>query len=132
MNFDTFMHELSCLKDYRKSLKEIEEKMEDIIYQYCGVRGIRYDREPSLRNVYLEEDTKLRLAEALEEPQKEYDFTLMAINRIGSKLAKLPTPTREMCEMLFVDGMSYEEVGQIYYCDKSTVWKMIRREVEKI
>ena len=31
MNFETFMHEVSCLKAYRRSLKEIQERISDLV-----------------------------------------------------------------------------------------------------
>lgn len=132
MNFDTFKHELSNLKAYKKSLVRIQEEMEDIIYQYAGVKGIRYDREPSLRNVYMSEDAKLKMSEALEEPQKEYDFTLIAIQRIERNLSMLPEDVREMCELHYVERMALKMVGDIFGYTPSGILRKIEREVERI
>lgn len=132
MNFDTFKHELCNLNAYRKSLKKIREEMEDIIYHYAGVKGIRYDREPSLRNIYMTEDAKLKMSEALEEPQKEYDFTLMMIQRIERNLAQLPEDTREMCVMLYVERYALKIVGDAFGYTPSGILRKIEREVERI
>lgn len=132
MNYDTFKHEVSVLKAYKKSLRQIEEEMEDIIYQYCGVKGIRYDREPSIRNVAMEEATKLKMSEALEEPQREYDFTLMMIQRIERNLLLLPQDVREMCVMHYVDRMPLAYVGDAYGYTPSGAIRKMQREVEKI
>lgn len=132
MNYDTFKHEVSVLKAYKKSLRQIEEEMEDIIYQYAGVKGIRYDREPSMRNIHLAESVKLKMSEALEEPQREYDFTLMAIQRIERHLSMLPEEVREMCIMHYVDGFPLVYVGDAFGYSPSRVLRIIKSEVEKI
>lgn len=132
MNFDTFKHELSNLNSYRKSLKKIEEEMEDIIYQFAGVKGIRYDREPSMRNIRLAESVKLKMTEALKEPQREYDFTLMMIQRIERNLSLLPQDTRDMCVMHYVDRMPLVYVGDAYGYTPSGAIRKMQREVEKI
>ena len=132
MNYDTFKHEVSVLKAYKKSLRQIEEEMEDIIYQYCGVKGIRYDREPSIRNVAMEEATKLKMSEALAEPQKEYDFTLMAIQRIDRHLSMLTDEVREMCIRHYVDRRALVDVGEEFGYTPSGVIRKMKREVEKI
>lgn len=132
MNYDTFKHEVSVLKAYKKSLRQIEEEMEDIIYQYCGVKGIRYDREPSIRNVAMEEATKLKMSEALAEPQREYDFTLMAIQRIERHLSMLTEEVREMCIMHYVEGYSLVYVGDAFGYSPSRVLRIIKSEVAKI
>ena len=132
MNFETFMHEVSCLKAYRRSLKEIQERIDDIIYQYAGVRGIRYDKELSVRNIAMTEERMLAMAEALKEPEAEYDFTVLAIARIERNVKRLPKEVQDMVKMRYIDGHSLINSAAAFNYSPSGLYLHIRAAVEKL
>lgn len=132
MDYKTFRNEMLNYRKYKSSVREIEEKIDYIVYKYAGVRAIEYDKIPGSHNPNLQEKMLLKMSEELEEPQRELDFTYLAIQHIESKLAKLPEDVREMAIMLFVDNYPLQYVGIKYGYSRSGVHARIKREVEKI
>lgn len=132
MEYQTFKNEMLNYNRYKKRQRELEEQIDDIIYQFCGVKAIRYDREPSSYNPYLSEQARLKMSELLEKPQKELDFIKLAINRINENLNKLPKDIQEMARLLFIEGHTLHYVGVINNYSYNGIYQKLKREVEKI
>lgn len=129
MNYRTFKNEVSNLKRYEQSKKELEEKIEDIIYRYGGVKGLSYSDVKIASN---KEDRLIEMSEKLEESQRELDWTIYTINRIKGNIAKLPSDTQEMVKLLFINERSYYYVGTIYNYTANGIYQKVKREIEKI
>lgn len=129
MNYRTFKNEVSNLKRYEQSKRELEEKIEDIIYRYGGVKGLSYSDVKITSN---KEDRLIEMSEKLEEPQRELDWTIYTINRIKRNIAKLPSDTQEMVKLLFINERSYYYVGAIYNYTANGIYQKVKREIEKI
>ena len=132
MDYKTFKNELSNYRAYQKSLIQINDEIELIVYEMTGVKGIRYDKQPMSFNPYLTAETRERLSHRLDEWECKLDHTLMKINDIERDLAKLPDDIRELCIMIFADGMTFIEVGNKVGYSDNALWHRIRKEVEKI
>lgn len=132
MEYKRFKNELSNYRSYQKSLIKIDEEIENIIYEMTGVKAIRYDKQPLSFNPELSADMRDKLSRMLEEKESEKDHTLMKIQDIDRNLAKLPDDIRELCIMLFADGMTFIEVGNRVGYSDNALWHRIRKEIEKI
>lgn len=132
MEYQTFKNEMLNYKRYKKSINELEQKIDDIIYHYCGVRAIRYDKESVSFNEQISNEMFHKMSEALQEPQKELDFTIRAIQRIEHNLSKLPKEVQEMAKMLYIDRYPLIYVGAAFGYSHNGVYQKIKREVEKI
>lgn len=132
MDYKIFQNELKNYNQYKKSVREIEQKIDDICYKYCGVKGISYERVPSTPNPNLTQAKLIKMSIELEEPQRELDHTLMKIQDIERNLAKLPQKVREMALMLYADGYSYHYVGRLNGYSHNGIYQMMKREIEKI
>ena len=119
-------------KDYLHERVELEEKIEDIIYQFAGVRGIRYDKEHSNPSPFERSEMRFKMEQALKKPQSELEFVNRAIKRCEEHLSLLPKQMQEICRLVFIDGNSYEKVGQIYGYSKSGMKYKVKSEIEKI
>ena len=132
MDFKIFQNELKNYNKYKKSIRQLEEKIDDICYKYCGVRGVSFDRQITTPNPSLTETKLIKMSIELEEPQRELDHTLLKIQDIERNLSKLPNNIREMALMLYADGYSYHYVGVLNGYSHNGVYKLMRREIEKI
>ena len=136
MKYDLFVLQMKMLKSYEDSVIDIEQEIDDICYQYLGVRGISYDKQPSTTNEAAQMDLRLKLSEALSEPQKQLDFTILAINQLKpvvySNISKLPNEIQRAVKMLFWEHMTYEDVGKEMGYSDHGIWTKVRREIEKI
>lgn len=136
MKYDLFVLQMKMLKSYEDSVIDIEQEIDDICYQYLGVRGISYDKQPSTTNEAAQMDLRLKLSEALSEPQKQLDFTILAINQLKpvvySNISKLPNEIQRAVKMLFWEHMTYEDVGREMGYSDHGIWTKVRREIEKI
>lgn len=136
MKYDLFVLQMKMLKSYEDSVIDIEQEIDDICYQYLGVRGISYDKQPSTTNEAAQMELRLKLSEALSEPQKQLDFTILAINQLKpvvyGNISKLPNEIQRAVKMLFWEHMTYEDVGKEMGYSDHGIWTKVRREIEKI
>ena len=132
MDYEVFKNELKNYKKYQLSLIETEQIIDDIIYQYAGVRGIRYDKIPMSFNDGLAADQREKLYKALSKPQKDYDITKKMIERIESNLNRLDHDMRMACVLLFCEGYTYEKTGEIFGYSGHGLWQRVRKAIEKI
>lgn len=136
MKYDLFVLQMKMLKSYEDSVTDIEQEIDDICYQYLGVRGISYDKQPSTANEAAQTELRLKLSEALSEPQKQLDFTILAINQLKpmvyGNISKLPNEIQRAVKMLFWEHKTYEEVGKEMGYSDHGIWTKVRREIEKI
>ena len=132
MKYQVFKNELRCYPEYKRTLKDAEERIDDIIYQFAGVKGISYDRIPMTFSEDLAIEQREKMMRALAEPQKEYDHALRMIERIENNLSKLDSKMRVICIALFCDGYTYEHMGNIYGYSARGLWKKVKKEIEKI
>lgn len=136
MRYELFVLQLKMLKAYEESKEDIEREIDDIVYQFCGVKGVRFDKEPAQFNQYLSQEAFWEMSERLKEPEKELDFTIMAINRmkpiVEDNISKLPELTQKAVKLLFYENKTYEEVGNIIGYSDHGIWQKVRRDVENI
>ena len=136
MRYELFVLQLKMLKAYEESKEDIEREIDDIVYQFCGVKGVRFDKEPAQYNQYLSQEAFWEMSERLKEPEKELDFTIMAINRMKpieeENISKLPELTQKAVKLLFFENKTYEEVGKIIGYSDHGIWQKVRRDVENI
>lgn len=136
MRYELFVLQLKMLKAYEESKVDIEREIDDIVYQFCGVKGVRFDKEPAQFNQYLSQEAFWEMSERLKEPEKELDFTIMAINRmkpiVEENISKLPELTQKAVKLLFFENKTYEEVGNIIGYSDHGIWQKVRRDVENI
>lgn len=131
MTFETFTSNLTNLKEYKHSLIEIESDLSLILYEMTGVKGISYDKQPMSYNPSLTEQKRLEMVERYNEKQKEYDFTLLAIEQTEITLKKMPMDLQIMLGEKFINGMTYEEIAKLHGYSANGMWHYIRRETEK-
>lgn len=132
MDYRVFKNEVSNLKAYYRSKKEIENELEVLWHELSGLKAIRYDKQPTSYNPEMSESYRLELIDRIEKKQKELDYTILAIERYESELERLPSNIREMVEQIFILGKTFAEVGKtIGYSDNGLHYK-IKKEVEKI
>lgn len=136
MKYEMFVLQMKMLKQYKESKEDIEREIDDIVYQYCGVKAIRYDKQRYSFNQELSLETQERLYRALDEPQRQLDFTIIAIEQlepiVEENLNKLPNDVQKAIKLLVWEKMSYHDVGKIIGYSDHGLWKRIRKEVEKI
>jgi len=136
MNLNYLILQMKMYKQLVDNKNDLEALIDDIIYRYAGVRGIRYDKVPMTFNQALASDTFHRMSIELEKPQSELEFTLKAIAEIEpmilNNLKKFDDLTQTILKMKFFENKTYEEVGDVVGYSASAVWKKIRREVKKV
>lgn len=136
MKVELFILQMKMLKQYQDSRKEIEQRIDDLCYQYMGVRGVRYDKQPTSTNEAALMELRLKLSEALVEPERELDFTIYAINQLKplvyGNLNRLPDDVKKACELVFFENKTYYEAGKIMGYSDNGLWQRIRREVKKL
>lgn len=136
MKYDLFVLQMKMLKSYEESAEDIEREIDDICYQYAGVRAIRYDKQPIQFNNYIAIEMREKMMEALVEPQRQLDFTIYAINQlkpiVDCNIQKLPKDIQKAVKLLFWEHKTYEEVGKLLGYSDHGMWNKVRREIEKI
>ena len=136
MKYDLFVLQMKMLKSYYEHKEDLEKEIEDLIYQYCGVKGIPFDKELSISNPYSNDEKLVDLSEKLEEPQKQLDFTIYAISKLKpivyGNLDKLPADVSKALIMKHWENKTFEDIANEIGYSKSGLWFRVRREIGKI
>lgn len=132
MDYQRFKNEISNLKAYYRSMVELEEETERLFYELTGVKGLRYDRQPTSYNQQMSESYRLELIEKLEQIEKEKDFTREVIDRYEKQLNRLPDEIRVMVVLLFIEGKSFREVSEMVGYSDHGLYYRIKKEIEKL
>lgn len=132
MEYQKFKNEISNLRAYYRSIKELEEERERLVYELSGVKGVRYDKQPTSYNPQLAESYKLEMIEKINEVEKEIAYTSETIKRYERNLDRLPGEIRTLVVLLFIHGKSFRELGKMVgYSDHGLYYK-IKKEIEKL
>lgn len=132
MDYKTLKNEL---ENYYKNLNDIDrikEEIELILYEMTGVKGIRYDKEPSSFNPQLAAEKRLELIEKKEDKEIELRYLIASTKFIESKLKKLTEEDKNICLRIIAKGISAEKVRHEVGYSKSGLWKRIKRELTGI
>lgn len=130
MNFEIFKNELLNYNAYRRSLHNLQEEADSIIYQYGGVKGVSFDRIPG--SSLPKDSVLLEMSEKLEDIERAIDHTQIKIQDIERNLAKLPEDIREMCILLYVKRYPLRYVGELNGYSHTGLRMKIVRAIERI
>ena len=132
MDYQTFKNEMLNYRAYKRSIDELNEKIEILWYEMTGVKGISYDKQPTSYNPIIAEEVRSKYSEQIEELNLALDHTLIKIQDIEKHLGMLPVQTQTICKLLFMERLSYRTVGMTYGYTDQGLRKRIIREVEKL
>ena len=132
MDYKTFKNEISNLKAYYKSKKEIEDEIEKLWYDLTGVKGIRFDIEHASFNPSLIEETRLELLDKIEQKEKELDYTLLVIKHHEAKLKALPDEIKGYVKQIFIEGKTFEEVAKNSGYTHTAIHYRVKKAVEEL
>ena len=136
MNYDLFKYQMKMIKLYREYKEDLENEIDDIIYRYCGVKGINYDKEMFTNSSYTNDNKLLDLSEKLEEPQKALETTYRAINElepiVNANLDKLPADIKEIVIDIFWNNKTFEQIGYEVGYSNYGIWNKVKKEIQKI
>lgn len=136
MNYETFTFEMCLLKKCREDLEDINNEIDDICYQYAGVRGVSYDKQTVTFSPETAMEQREKLYEALKEPQARLDRvtkTLAVLEpKVNSDLSKLPPYIQTAAKMKFWQNLTYAQIGSVYgYTNSGMKYRMVA-DVSKI
>ena len=132
MDYYKFTYEMRLLGRLYESMTDLENEYERIIYEMSGVKGIRYDKEPSSHNPILAESIRSEYSEKLTEIETQIDFTITAIKHYESEFNRLSDEFKPMVEQLFIKGKSFAEVGRNVGYSDNGLYNKVRRYIEKL
>ena len=131
MDYNTFTSNLANLKAYMKTVSEIEERKEEILYILSGVHGISFDSIPVNGNPSVTEERKLDLIDEYNSLCQRQHAIQGMIVMIKDMLSKMPDDLQSMLTDKFVKGKTYETIGIKYGYSSFGIWNLMRRETEK-
>lgn len=132
MDYYKFTYEMRLLGRLYKSMIDLESEYERIIYEMSGVKGIRYDKEPSSHNPILAESIRSEYSEKLTEIETQIDKTQIAIKDYESDFNRLTDEFKPLVEQLFIKGKSFAEVGRNVGYSDNGLYNKVRRYIEKL
>ena len=136
MRYELFILQMRMLKSLREEKEDLEREIENLTYKYGGVHAIQYDKISNTSNPYSSDERLTELSEKLMQPQKELDKVIYAINSIEPQvmndLNKLDKDIRNICELIYFENKTYEEVGRIVGYSTNGLWYRVKKEIQKI
>lgn len=136
MKYNLFIYQMRLLKSYKEREKELEEEIDNIFYDFTGVKGVAYDRPRYSYNNTLAMENLHKMMNKLEKPQKELDYTINSIQQlepiVNENINRLSSEMQDIVKCLYWDNNTLEHTGELYGYSVSALWKKIKREIEKI
>lgn len=136
MKYEIMILQMRMLKNYEENIRHYEQQIDDIIYKFVGVRGIRYDKQSVSFNELIANEKRYLMMKELEVPQKQLDFAINAVNQlkpiVEDNLNKLPKETKQMFIEYAYKRKTYNEIGEMFGYTGNGVWKKMRREIAKL
>ena len=132
MNYAIFRNELRNLYGYERELNKIKDKMDELLYQLTGVKGINYSKSPGTTNSELSEERRLELIDELEDLDNERKRLNLTVKHIYRTLGKLGESDREIVVQIVAKKVNAETVANEVGYSRSGIWARIKREIEKL
>lgn len=131
MTYEIFTTQLSKLKQMKAEHKRLKSHLEDLIYLETGVKGISYDNVMVSHNPSLSALKRLEMVDVVDEICREINFLAIAIDETEKILAKMPEETKQMLTDKFINGWTYDRVGEKYGFSHSGIQYRMERETQK-
>ena len=123
MNYDLFKYQMKMIKLYKEYREDLKAEIDQLIYTFCGVKGISYDKEFSISNPYGNDEKLVLLAEkAIRELEPIVD----------GYLEKLPPEIKEVVIQKYWHNKTFEEVGKMVGYSDYGIWMKVKKEVLKL
>ena len=131
MDYKIFTSNLANLQRYRNMKRELEEKLDLMVYEETGVKGISYDRMPVSHNPTMASIRRLDMVEKVDQICRELNFIALAIEEVENIMSRMPDELQKMLKEIFVQGETYRKVGMEHGYSDSGFWHYLKRETER-
>lgn len=128
-SIDTLKSELRNYTSYVRYKIFLQDRIEDLWYELSGVKGVRYDRLPTLPNPT--NQRQLALMDKLDYFQSELHRVEMQIRYLDSVLDGLDEEGSELIRYVLIDRHTLLEAGERWYITNTAVIKRIDTALRK-
>lgn len=122
------------LKNYTKYLRykvQLEDQIENLWYELGGVKGVRYDKLPSIPNPSAISKKKLALIDKLDHYQSELTRVNLQIRYLDAVLDRLPVEDSKLVRYVLIEGHTLIEAGEQLSLTNTAVSKRIDTALKK-
>ena len=123
------------IRSYRKYCKykaEILDRLDELWYELTGVKGIRYDKEPTAFNPTITEERRHSLMDKIDYYQSELHRVDAQIRFIDSILDRMDKEESELIRYVLIDGHTLIEAGERYFVTNTAISKRIDTILRKV
>ncbi len=123
------------IRNYRKYCQykaDLIEMLDSLWYELTGVKGIRYDKQPTSFNSAITEERRLSLLDKIDQYESELTRMDMQIRYIDSVLDRLDKDENELVTYVLVEGHTLSEAADKLYLTPSAISKRITNIERKI
>lgn len=131
MNYRTFTSNLALYRQHVKSLEEARSKLDLILYDMGGVKGVTFDNIPGTPNPLQNELKRLQMIEKYNEQLNEVKYYETAIKSVDEIRKRLPIELWDMLYEKFVLEMTYKSIGIKHGYSDYGIWNYMKRETER-
>lgn len=129
---EIFKDELKYYLWLKDMVKRLEDKLEDLLYQMGGVKGISYDKVPVNMNEQNKNENKLDLIEKYNKIENELNKYKKRLDYIDGVLGAMNIYDRKMFLLKYEEGLSFQQIANQYYISKAGLFYRMQRVLEKI
>ena len=131
MDYRTFCIDLENYAENLERLQKVEDELEVMLYDLCGVRGVSYDSIMVHGNPSQKALNWLKLEDKYNAKESEVERYRTAIRNVEQVKKRLPKKLWLMLNDKFVKGMTYSALGIKYGYSDHGIWNYLKREVER-
>lgn len=131
MNYKAFKKNLESYIGLIADKKSLDEEIEYLYYELANVKGVRYDKAPSIPNQEQIDKNKLEIIEKINIKESRLKYINQRIDKINEEISLLSKECQKICNMNKM-GMSFEKIGYKLGYTKVGAYLKLKREVERL
>lgn len=109
-----FKNELANYTIYSSMLRKHREKLDELYYELEGVKGIRYDKAPSMPNKHLIMERLHYLSGEIEKTENEIERLCICLEHMENVLANMEHEIRRAIVDVYINGKAIIDICNEY------------------
>lgn len=131
-SIDMLRNEIRNYRKYVQYKADLLDTLDRLNYELTGVKGVRYDKAPSVFNPTLSSEKRQAISDKIDWFESELNRVDTQIRYIDSVLDRLTKEESELITYVLIEGHTEQEAGDKWYLTNSAISKWITRILDKV
>lgn len=126
----TFRKKMESYRYLLYNVKDLKEQIDELYRKMSGLKGISYEKIPSMPNPEASERYKLAIIDDIAAIEKELRIHKMKLSYLEQILKLIPDPESQMFILKYRDRKTYEQIGRIFGYSPSGIFMKMDKALD--